>query len=140
MNQDVKLGALADLHEFEAAVFRFGVQVRAFLDAFPAGVPEPSAVLPKFADTFSATGDPVYGGGSYVHVLTVTPGDVAAWAPLLDAPATEKISEITGAVSVIAEGVLDGLNVYVSCMDLARTRELDQARNATETAAAGGAG
>ncbi|MCZ0996385.1 hypothetical protein O1L44_30025 [Streptomyces noursei] len=49
-----------ELEAFEAAVFQFGQRTRAFLDAFPTDLPEPVAVLPKFANGYGAT--------SYLHL------------------------------------------------------------------------
>ncbi|MFU0241699.1 hypothetical protein ACKI1J_38915 [Streptomyces scabiei] len=114
-----------ELEAFEAAVFQFGQRTRAFLDAFPADLPEPVAALPKFASDYGPTG---YGAKSYLHLTFVGPDDVQAWADRLGVPVTRDCDHGNGMTFVRADGVLDGTSLFVGCMTPATEEELTLAR------------
>ena len=118
--KDVIAPALGELTKFEAAAFRFGHQVRAFLGDFPAGLPVPSDVMPRYDDRHSAEGDMVFGGGSYVHLIMQSEEEVEAWAEYLGVEATRQAFD-TGAISVRTEGPLNGLTIYVGFTGVDRT-------------------
>lgn len=114
MSDDIREGALAELAEFEAAVFRFGHQVRAFLAAFPEDMPAPSRVLPRFLNGSTVGGELFPGGESYVHLVGLTEAEVHAWASLLQTQAERKVDVEPEyvSVSVRAEGDWNGLRLY----------------------------
>lgn len=119
--KDVCASALGELGEFEAAAFRFGQQVRAFLADFPAGLPVPSSALPRFSgERFNAEGGVVFGSASYVHLIMRSEEEVGAWAEHLGTEVTRRPQD-TGRVTISTEGALDGLTLYVGHSDVDRT-------------------
>ncbi|MEV4858958.1 hypothetical protein [Streptomyces ossamyceticus] len=117
--------ARRELEAFEAAVFQFGQRTRAFLDAFPADLPEPLSVLPKFASEYGPT---EYGARSYLHLVFAGPDGVKAWAERLGVPVARSCDDADGMAFVRAQGVLDGISLFVGCMTPATDEELTQAR------------
>lgn len=119
MSDDVRERALAELAQFEAAAFRFGHQARAFLAAFPQDMAAPVAVLPRFANGTDANHATAFGANSYMHLIVATAADADAWATLLQTPVEQNVTDEQESVSVTtkAEGVLDGLLVYVGCFE-----------------------
>ena len=115
MSDDIRKRALAELTQFEGAVFRFGHQVRAFLAAFPEDVPAPNSVLPRFLDGSADDGERIPGGGSYVHLVGLTEAGVQAWASFLGTQVARKVTVEPEYVHVgfRAEGYVDGLHVCV---------------------------
>lgn len=125
MSDDIKARALAELTELEAAVFRFGHQVRTFLATFPEDLPQPMAMLPRFGNRTDPGGAFVPGGDSYLHLVVKT-AEVNAWASLLQAPVTQEVTE-TGDyinVSTRASGVLDGLLLYVGASETGQPKHV----------------
>lgn len=114
-----------ELEAFEAAVFQFGQRTRAFLDGFPTDLPEPLAVLPKFASGYGTAG---YGAESYLHLTFAGPADVQAWAERLGVPVTRSCDDADGMAFVRAQGVLDGARLFVGCMTAPTEEEQSQAR------------
>jgi len=112
--------ARRELEAFEAAVFQFGQRTRAFLDAFPADLPEPLAVLPNFASG--------YGSRSILHLALAEPDQVAAWAERLGVPVTRSCDDADGMAFVRAEGVLDGTRLFLGCMTAPTEEEQRRAR------------
>lgn len=119
MSDDIHGRALAELTEFEAASFQFGQRVRAFLAGFPQNLPEPITVLPRFTNSTLANGDMVFGGASYVHLVVKSAAEVEAWSVLLQAPVTQKVTKSTDYTNLSsrAEGVIDGLRLYVGASE-----------------------
>lgn len=111
--REARTETLAELAEFEAAVFRFGQQVRAFLAAMPAGLPKPSGVLPRYTNGTSPGGGIVHGGGSYVHLHMDSAEGTEAWARHLGVEVTRETYS-RGVSKVSFEGPLDGLTIYAS--------------------------
>lgn len=121
MNDDIRTRTLAELAEIEAAVFRFGHQARAFMDAFPEGLPEPHSVVPKYTDGYDSAHEPIVGGGSYLHLTVRTPAEVDEWAAWLQEtavhePAQADLSGVHYSAFSRVTGTVDGLRVYVGCM------------------------
>jgi len=114
----VREQALRELEEFEAAAFRFGQQVRAFLTGLPEDLPSPTAVIPMFmGGSEPGTGRHLPGGRSYVQLTFTDIAEMAPWAALLGAPMKFDVNA-PGASgrsygTCSAEGVLDGLELYV---------------------------
>lgn len=115
----VREQALRELEEFEAAAFRFGQQVRAFLAGLPQDLPSPRSVMPRFTSRNElGTGRFLPGSASYVHLTFAAVAEVDPWAALLGAPVKFDVDEpgesgySYGACS--AKGVLDDLNLHVS--------------------------
>lgn len=119
---------LRELEEFEAAAFRFGQQVRAFLTGLPEGLPSPASVLPRFTSRSElGTGRFLPGSASYVQLTFSAAADVAPWAALLGAPVKFDVHE-PGASghsygSCNAEGSLGGLSLYVSSGAMLKPQE-----------------
>lgn len=103
-----KSQGLDRLGQLEAGVFRFGMAVRAFLDGFPEDLPMPIRISPHFSDAAPSC---------FLHLVCRNRTAVELWAARLDAPVkTEPYSP--GRVHLNTVGVLDGLRVSVSCIDL----------------------
>lgn len=119
MSDDIRERALAELTQFEAAAFRFGHQVRAFLAAFPEDMSSPIAVLPRFGSKTNSNGELVMGANSYVHLVVMAEAEVDAWASLLQTPVKRNVTDEQEyvSVSVRTEGDLDGLRLYVGCQE-----------------------
>ncbi|NEB00593.1 hypothetical protein [Streptomyces sp. SID13726] len=106
---EAKSQGLARLGQLEAGLFRFAMGVRAFLDAFPEDLPAPSRISPHFSDTAPSC---------FLHLVCQNRTAVELWAARLDAPVKTEPHN-PGNVHLNTTGLLDGLRVSVSCIDVA---------------------
>ena len=117
MSKGIREAALAEMQQIESAVFQFGQRVRLFLQALPAGLPQPLSASPALSarDLDEA----------YLHLTFATPDEVASWASWMGA--TLKRNDQCNAVFTSAQAVVDGLPLYVGCMTLDGPAEKQEA-------------
>ncbi|MFC8438064.1 hypothetical protein ACFUJT_07680 [Streptomyces griseoincarnatus] len=113
MSESLRETALAKLQQIESQMFQFGQRVRAFLQDLPADLPQPFGATPALASSGIDQ--------AYLHLTFATPAEVASWASWMDAAVTRK--DELGAVFCHATAVVDGLPIYVGCMQLATEAE-----------------